>query len=568
MTPQRDSRTLSDTDRLEVVGELAALINTKFDLNEIFEAAILKLRRVMEFRRASVLLLSEDRHHYYLHTLYDADSGGFVQLLQEFSLDEGRPGKVIRTGQAMLVNEFEGTEGIRSKGEQQVSALIVPLRVEDDVIGTLNFGVGSTKIYREEDLELAILLARPIETSLHYSRLFATIQSQREQLAIENAQVQSERTRLEALIEASDAAILMVSDDIVAHANGTMARLLGVPLETLVGAPMEHINQAVAQSLADPEALAVQTAALNRASPPLRDRVEFVFPRRAICQRTVATVPGVGGDVLGFLLLYRDVTREADAEAAKDEFLATVSHELRTPLTSIKTSLGLLGKGAAGTVTQQMQKFLDIALRNLQRLIRLVDDLLDLSRVANGRSKPTLVPVSIKEATDRAVEAVRGSIQERDVKLERDRPAKSMLVKGDADGLVQVVVNLLSNAVKFSPRGGRVTLGWRKDGDFAVLEISDEGPGLPADMLETIFDKFLQLDGSSTRRHEGVGLGLHISQIIVEDFGGRIWAESEDGQGSRFFVRLALADAAPKPNEIEGQIKTVQAEEGHRGEES
>ena len=542
--------------RLEVIGELASLINTTFDLREIFRTAITKLRRVLAFRRASVLLVSDDRTYYYLHTLYDAARAGFVHREGTFPLDHGLPGQAIRTGNAMRVDEFDGTEGIRAEGEGYVSALIVPLRLDGSVVGTLNFGAGESGHYGDADLELAVLLARQIETSLHYSKLLATIDEQRRSLAAQHARVQSERTRLEALIEASDAAILMVSEGKVVHANRAMAELLGIPGEIVVGVPIERINRALARSLGDPEVLTAQISALERGSGQLRDRVEFVFPHRLTCQRTVTAVLGSEGEVLGHLVLYRDVTREAAAEAAKSEFVSIVSHELRTPLTSIKTSLTLLMQGAAGTVSPQMREFLEIALRNLERLIRLVDDLLDLSKIQSGHIVIELVPVSLKEAADRALEAVQGFAQEREVKLESGTSDDATLVVADADRLEQVFVNLLSNAIKFSPSQGRVLLRWRADGEFAVAEISDQGPGIPADQLETIFDKFRQLERSPTRTQGGAGLGLAISRPIVEQFGGALWAESEKGRGSSFFLRLRLA---PGPAELPEPVGEVAA---------
>ena len=532
---------VSVTERLEVVGELASLINITFDLGEIFRAAIVKLQRVIEFRRASVVLVSDDRGHYYLHTLYDAARGGFVQKTETFALDSGLPGQVIRTGEAIRVDAFGGTEGIRTDDEKKVSALIIPLHLDGEVIGTLNLGAEQSRVYQDEDLELAVVLARQIETSLHYSKLLATIQRQRETLASEHAMLVSERSRLEALIEASDAAILMVSDGRVAHVNRAMVELLGIPAEVVMGAPIEQINRALARFLGDPGALTAQIAALESADTPLRDRVEFEFPRKRVCQRTVAPVLGVGGEALGHVMIYRDITREAEAEAAKSEFVSIVSHELRTPLTSVKTSLSLLAKGAAGKITQQMRELCDVALRNLDRLIRLVDDLLDLSKIQRGHASIELVPVSVKEAVGRAVEAVHGFVQERKVRIERGESDEATFVMADPDRLEQVIINLLSNAIKFSPPEGLVGLCWRTDSEFAVLEVSDEGPGIPADQLETIFEKFRQLERSATRTHGGAGLGLAISQTIVEHFGGDLWAESEEGCGSRFFVRLRLA---------------------------
>ncbi len=541
MKQKANRSAVSASQRLEVIGELASLINITFDLGEIFRAAIVKLQRVIEFRRASVVLITDDRTRYYLHTLYDAVRGSFVEKKETFALDSGLPGQVMRTGEAIRVDAFGGTEGIRTDNEKKVSALIVPLHLDGEVIGTLNLGHGEVGVYRDEDLKLAVILARQIETSLHYSKLLATIQRQRETLTSEQAKLESERSRLEALIEASDAAILMVSDGRVAHVNRVMAELLGIPAEVVMGAPIEQINRALARFLGDPGALTAQTAALESADTPLRDRVEFEFPQKRICRRTVAPVLGVGGEALGHVMIYRDITREAEAEAAKDEFVSVVSHELRTPLTSVKTSLSLLAKGAGGKITERMREFVNIALRNLDRLIRLVDELLDLSRIQSGRVVVELVPVSVKDAADRAVQAVRGFAQERGVKLQCEDAEDAPVVMAHTDRLEQVIVNLLSNAIKFSPPEGRVGLCWRTDPEFAVLEISDEGPGIPADQLETIFEKFRQLERSATRTHGGVGLGLAISQTIVEHFGGDLWAESEEGCGSRFFVRLRLA---------------------------
>jgi signal transduction histidine kinase len=549
-----DLPTSSASARLEVVGELATLIDSTFDLTEIFQQAILKLRRVMTFRRASVVLLSEDPRYYHLHTLYDATHGGFIKKEERFVLDYGLPGRVIRTGQAMRVDEFRGTEGIRTEGEEKVSALIIPLRVDEEVIGTLNLGVKDAGSYDDEDLGLATVLGRQIATSLHYSKLLATIRQQQEALAREMATIRSERARLEVLIEASDSAIFMVTGGIVAHANRAIAQLVGLPREVIVGAPLTHLDRALARCLAQPDALAAQTAALQGSGNPLRDRVEFVFPRRLVCQRTVAVLPGEAEQSLGHVVIYRDVTKEAEVEAAKDEFVSMVSHELRTPLTSVKTSLSLVLKGAAGTVSDQIRGLLEIALRNLHRLIRLVDDLLDLSRIESGRLVAGLVPVSVVNATDHAVEAVRGFALEREVMLECDRPPDPLAILGDADRLEQVIVNLLSNAVKFSPRHGEVTLRWRKENGSAVLEITDTGPGIPAHQLEDIFDKFHQLEMSATRREGGAGLGLPISRSIVEQLGGDLWVESEEGRGSSFFVRLQLAQELPETRD--GDVET------------
>ncbi|MBI3982556.1 MAG: response regulator [Gemmatimonadetes bacterium] len=527
-------------ERLMVVGELASLINTTYNLREIFQSAILKLSRVLPFRRASVLLVSEDRRRYYLHTLYDGERGGFIEQQAEFPLDHGLPGQVIQSGRAVCVDQLEATDDLRAVGEQSVSVIIVPLRVEGVVIGTLDLGRPAPGHYSADDLDFAELLGQQIESSLRHSKLFATVEHQRERLAEEKARAVLERTRLAALIDASDAAVLMVSGGTVEHANGAMARLLGLPREVLAGAAVEQVYRILAGALASPAMLEPQRAALERGAATLRDRVEFLFPTRITCQRTVAPVLGSDGEALGHLVLFRDVTREAEAEAAKSEFVSIVSHELRTPLTSVKTSLALIKQGVAGAVADQMAGLLDIALRNLDRLIRLVDDLLDLSRIESGRLVARMMPVSLAETADRAINAVRAFADGRGVRLELAESPPTIYVVADPDRLEQVFINLLSNAIKFSPTDAPVGLRWWREDDAALVEVSDQGPGIPAAELERIFERFHQLEPAATRAHGGAGLGLTISRTIVRHLGGELWAASTEGQGSRFYVRLKL----------------------------
>jgi CheY-like chemotaxis protein len=226
-----------------------------------------------------------------------------------------------------------------------------------------------------------------------------------------------------------------------------------------------------------------------------------------------------------------------------------VSHELRTPMTSVKTSLSLLLGGAGGPLEAPAQELLAIALRNADRLIRLVNDLLDLSRLDAGRMEFTLEPVALGAAVASSVEAVAAFAVEQGVTIAVAPPADTVLVHGVRGRLEQVLVNLLSNAVKFSPRGGRVDVRWWHDGEAAVMEVADAGPGIPADKLEVVFEPFRQLDSSTTREHGGAGLGLSISHRIVQALGGLLWVASGPGTGSRFFVRLPLAPVELPPTE-------------------
>ena len=527
--------------RLAVLGELTSLINAAVDMREIFQGAILKVERVLDFRRASVVLVDESASHYYLHTLFDKVRGGFVLGEAVFPIARGVTGEAIRSGRPIRVDALPGTEGILLQDGARVSAMIVPLHVGERVIGALNFGHEVPGQYTDEDLDWAVVLGRQIETSLYYSKLLKTIAEQREALARQHAAVRQQRNQLEALIEASDAAIMLVgSDRRVAYANHEMARLLGIPSDAMRGTGLEMVQRFLAGALKDPGALAAQEQALDGAAP-LRDRVEFAFPRVATCQRVVAPVREPDGALVGHIVLYRDVTREVEVEHLKSEFVSVVSHELRTPMTSIKTSLALLLAGAGGTVDPAAREMLEIALRNADRLIRLVNDLLDLSRIEARRMEFQLEPVPLADAIRSSIEALAAFAADAGVTVETEPPAAALRVLGVRGRVEQVVVNLVSNAIKFSPPGGRVQVRWRRDGDGVVVEVADEGPGIPPEKLQVTFEPFRQLDSSTTRAHGGAGLGLAISHGIVQALGGKLWAESEVGAGSRFFVRLRLA---------------------------
>lgn len=235
----------------------------------------------------------------------------------------------------------------------------------------------------------------------------------------------------------------------------------------------------------------------------------------------------------------RDCTERRKAELAKSEFVSTVSHELRTPLTSIAGSLGLLVGGAGGALPEKAGRLIAIAESNSRRLVRLINDILDMEKIQSGKLTFTLRPLDLGDLAQRAIDGMSGLSSETGVTLAYVAPDGPVTVHGDADRLTQVVTNLISNALKFSPRGGTVQVMVEVAGRHARLRVSDQGPGIPAEFRERIFGRFAQADSSDTRQKGGTGLGLAISKEIVERHGGRIWFESTPGLGATIFFELA-----------------------------
>jgi PAS domain S-box-containing protein len=269
---------------------------------------------------------------------------------------------------------------------------------------------------------------------------------------------------------------------------------------------------------------------------------------------TVREVRAVGravrddsGNVVRLVGTMQDVTEHRAAQRMKDEFVGVISHELRTPLTSIRGALGLMAGGAVGTLPPKAQRMADVALNSCQRLVRLVNDILDVEKISAGKLELDLERLSVAELVGGALEEMRAMAQQAGVTLTTTRT--DGVVLADRDRMAQTLTNLLSNAVKFSPEGGVVTVSAgpaRAEGGgngLVQFTVTDQGAGIPADKLEAIFDRFAQADASDTRAKTGTGLGLPICRGIVEQHGGRIWATSTPGSGSTFTFVLPVAAA-------------------------
>lgn len=249
-------------------------------------------------------------------------------------------------------------------------------------------------------------------------------------------------------------------------------------------------------------------------------------------------VPDFGehGEVKGFFALINDISNLKAVQQMKSEFISVVSHELRTPLTSIHGSLKLLSTGRLGNLTQSGQEMLNIALKNTDRLTRLVSDILDLERIESGKVSISPQTCTAANLLRQAVEVMASMARAEDITL-ATAPVTAQ-VWADPDGVVQVLTNLISNAIKFSPPGSTISLAAANQGQDILFQVKDQGRGIPVDKLESIFERFQQVDASDSRSKGGTGLGLAICQEIVRRHGGRIWTESTLGKGSTFCFTL------------------------------
>jgi signal transduction histidine kinase/CheY-like chemotaxis protein len=240
----------------------------------------------------------------------------------------------------------------------------------------------------------------------------------------------------------------------------------------------------------------------------------------------------------------------AAAEAAnrtKDEFLATMSHELRTPMTAILGWSQLLRSQTLGAA--DFERALEIVERNAQAQKKLIDDLLDISRIITGKLRLDVRPVDLAAVVTATVDALRPTAEAKAIRLQPLLDPQAGPVSGDPDRLQQVVWNLLSNAIKFTPKGGRVQVRLERINSHVEIVVSDSGRGISTEFLPHVFDRFRQADGTSTRKHGGLGLGLSIVRQLVELHGGTVGVESEgEGRGATFIVQLPLMVTSRQPD--------------------
>ena len=244
-------------------------------------------------------------------------------------------------------------------------------------------------------------------------------------------------------------------------------------------------------------------------------------------------------EIIGTLVVLHDVTREKIIERMKTEFVSIAAHQLRTPLSAIKWTLKMLLDGDLGEITEEQREFVNKAYRANERMIKLINDLLNVARIEEGRYLYKLSSLNIEPLVRKIVESLRQEAERKKIKLEFKKPKKKLpKLMLDAEKISLAIQNLVENAIKYTPAGGRVTISLKVENEEVVFSVKDTGVGIPKEQQDRVFSKFFRGANVMRMETEGSGLGLFITKNIIEAHGGRIWFQSKEGRGTTFYFAI------------------------------
>lgn len=388
-----------------------------------------------------------------------------------------------------------------------------------------------------------------ITSSTELSQLSFAFNTMSEQLKeyerLNIKQIHAQKSRLESVMKSlSDGMLILDESKEVILANASLAQITGLQEVEMIG------EKAVDLALHN-DVMREIVAAIQENERKESDRAPHNFlkvdsgEKNAFYAKEIYRVMDAEGESpssLGYIVILKDITNFIESDEAKTNFIAVVSHELKTPLSALKMSLMLLQDDRIGNMNTEQERITESMRMEVQRLVNMVTELLDISRVEQGKINMERSPISPSDLVSYSVAPVKEKFRNKKVKLTTDIPASLPEVFIDPEKISWVLINFLNNALRYSQAGNEVALSVRKQEHAVEFAVTDEGPGIKKEDQDRIFDKFVQLNNARKKEKNSLGLGLAISKEVVEIHGGRIGVDHTYQRGSRFFFRIPLTD--------------------------
>ncbi|MFH1847326.1 MAG: ATP-binding protein [Candidatus Omnitrophota bacterium] len=417
----------------------------------------------------------------------------------------------------------------RKKGELTAplkTSYVEPFLMADRISGLMGMMFCSEHIFSSDEKRYFKNVTAQLELFMENDRIKQT--------------VTNERNRLESILRGMTSAVIVIDEsEKILLANSVTEMFLGVKSDKIVG---KFIDEVISEG----DLKEFLSAFISQHSEYMFKEMTINNPAEnisRIVKTNLSKVRDYLGNITGNVIILEDITKEKEIDKMKTEFISLTSHELRTPLASIKEAVSLMLDGITGPVNEKQHKFLDIVKRNIDRLAVLINNFLDLSKLESGSMELRKSRVKAKDIIDESMAAFKPLAGDKKIELKINVSEKLPYVRVDVTRIRQVVDNLISNALKFSDSGGKVTINAKihsLDKNFIEIKIKDTGIGIAQKDFDKLFQKFQQVDSSTTRKAGGSGLGLVIAKQIIEMHGGKIWVESRYGKGSEFIFILPV----------------------------
>lgn len=434
----------------------------------------------------------------------------------------------LKGARKKIINEFSGDDPLQKAIANEI---IEALDSEKDC---QRISAAVSDIFHKE-LEKK-LTANTQELEQKYETIIKE-KTHNEQIAWKKYQkVAEDKKETEAVIHSiAEGLVVVDSQGKVIMMNPAAEKLLGVSKKDKAGKPLtENIKDEQLISLIKRPAPGREGKEIELASS--QDETKKVL------RASTAVIENEEGKTVGMVSVLSDITKQKELDQMKSTFVANVSHELRTPLVAMDKSISLILDQDAGPLTATQEQFLNITQRNLKRLSALINDLLNLSKFEAGKMEIKKEPAAMDKAISESIDSLNNWAKARGITMVKNIPASLPEANIDTDRIIQVVNNLIGNAIKWTPQNGVITIEAKLQsaGNFIEVSVADTGIGIEKENLGKVFDKFYQVGERVPTDISGTGIGLAIAKEIVELHGGRIWAESEKGQGAKFIFTLPL----------------------------
>ncbi len=562
-----------ERQHLATLYDITAELATSLDMERLLTRALEMVAKAVGATQGAILAVDPISDRLYPRAqlgeiVWPTDEAGEPLSLGP---NEGLAGWAIRSRQSLVVDNVQKDPRwlrLSEADDRPRSALVALIETGEDVLGVMMLYSDEVGQFGEEQLRLTTAAANQVANAMNNAELYTLIRDQAERLSEMLRQEQVEATQSAAILDSvADGVMVVNAQGEVIVFNTAAAQILGVPVEDIRGHSASEIKgvygsgaQKLEQWRQDPTAY--------RAGEYHEEQFELDNGRVINVRISPVTM---NDQFLGTVSIFRDITREVEVDRLKSEFVATVSHELRTPMTSIKGYADLLLLGAAGDISEAQQRFLTTIKQNADRLSELVNDLLDISRIDQGRVELKTENVLVADVVNAAAAHVRGRSEDEDrpMSVQIELPEDTLTLWGDYDKVTQIITNLADNAFNYTPPGGTITLRAAYDAahEHVVLSVSDTGVGIPKDIQGRIFERFFRGDEwqEIVVDTPGTGLGLAIVKELVNLHQGQVWFESEAGKGTTFYVSLPAhaptTDTEPTPPETSEDVVTKSATE-------